>query len=58
MSLTTVEEHKYMSHIPYASAVDSLMYAIVCTMPDLSEAVLMVSRYMHDSGGDHWEAVK
>ena len=31
---------------------------MVCTRPDLSQAVSMVSRYMHDLGQDHWEAVK
>jgi len=29
MSPTTVEEHEYMFHVPYISAVDSLMYAMV-----------------------------
>ena len=47
MSLTTVEEHEYMTHVPYASTVGSLMYAMVCTRPDLSQAVSMISRYMH-----------
>ncbi|CAL0327637.1 unnamed protein product [Lupinus luteus] len=47
-----------MSHIPYASAVGSLMYAMVCTRPDLAYAVSMVSRYMHNPGKDHWSAVK
>jgi len=27
-------------------------------MPDLSQAVSTVSRYMHDSGKSHWEAVR
>jgi len=36
MSPTFVEEHEYMTHVPYASAVDSLIYAMVCTSPDLS----------------------
>ena len=47
---TTVEEHKYMSHVPYVSVVGDLMYAIVCTRPDLSQAVSMVNRYIHDPG--------
>ena len=47
-----------MIHVPYASAVGSLMYAIVCTRPDLSQAVSMVSRYMYDPEQGHWEAVK
>jgi len=36
MSPTTVEEREYMTHVPYASTVGSLMYLIVCTRPDLS----------------------
>jgi len=47
-----------MSNIPYSSAVGSLMYDMVCTRPDLSPAVSVVSRYMHNPGNDHWEAVK
>jgi len=37
-----------MSHVSYTSIVGSLMYAMVCMRPDLSHAVSMVSRYMHD----------
>ena len=58
MSPKSIQEREYMSHVPYASAVGSLMYAMVCTRPDLSQAVSMVSRYMHDPGQGHWEAVK
>jgi len=58
MSPKTIDDHEYMSHVPYASAVGSLMYAIVYTKPDLSQAVSVVSRYMHDSGKGHWEAVR
>jgi len=47
-----------MTRVPYASAVDSLMYAIVCTRPDLSRVVSMISRYMHDPDRDNWGAVK
>ena len=53
MSLTTIEEREYISHVPYTSAVGSLMYAMVCTRPDLSQTVLMVSKYMHELGRDH-----
>jgi len=34
------------------------MYAMVCTRPDLSHAISVVNRYMHNPGKDHWEAVK
>ena len=47
-----------MSLVPYSSAVGSLMYAMVCTRPDLAHAVSVVSRYMHSPGRMHWEAVK
>lgn len=39
-----------MSRVPYASAVGSLMYVIVCTRPDISQAVSVVSRYMENPG--------
>ncbi|KAL5850870.1 hypothetical protein ACOSQ4_008883 [Xanthoceras sorbifolium] len=51
-------EREYMSKVPYANAVGSLMYAMVCTRPDISQAVGVVSRYMHDPGKGHWQAVK
>ncbi|KAL0433193.1 UNVERIFIED_CONTAM: Retrovirus-related Pol polyprotein from transposon TNT 1-94 [Sesamum latifolium] len=47
-----------MSRVPYANAVGSLMYAMLCTRPDISQAVGLVSRYMHDPGKEHWQAVK
>lgn len=58
MSPRTEEERKHMAQIPYANAVGALMYAMVCTRPDISHAVSMVSRYMHDPGKGHWQAVK
>ncbi|GJW32315.1 retrovirus-related pol polyprotein from transposon TNT 1-94 [Tanacetum coccineum] len=54
-----VEEDKDdMSRVPYSSAVGSLMYAMVCTHPDLDHAVSVVSRYMHNPCKIHWEAIK
>ena len=31
---------------------------MVCTRPDLAYAVSVVSRFMHNPGKEHWEAVK
>ena len=42
----------------YSSVVGSLMYAMVCTRPDIAHAVGVVSRFMVNPGKDHWEAVK
>ena len=42
----------------YSSAVGSLMYAMVCTRPDITYAVGVVSKFMVNLGKDHWEVVK
>ena len=47
-----------MSKVPYASIVGSLMYAMVCTRPDIAHAVGVVSRYMNNPRKEHWMAVK
>ncbi|WKA08531.1 hypothetical protein VitviT2T_026247 [Vitis vinifera] len=44
--------------VPYASVIGSLMYAMVCTRPDIAHAVGVVSRFMSRPGKQHWEAVK
>ncbi|KAE8692624.1 Retrovirus-related Pol polyprotein from transposon TNT 1-94 [Hibiscus syriacus] len=52
------EERAHMVNVSYASAIGSLMYAMVCTRPDIAQAVGVVSRYMNNPGKVHWEAVK
>ena len=54
----SAEEIQDMSKVPYASAVGYLMYAMVCTRPDLAHAVSTVSKYMANPGREHWKAVK
>lgn len=51
-------ERKEMQNVPYASALGSLMYAQVCTRPDIAYIVGMLGRYLHNPGMDHWKAVK
>ena len=46
MCLTTKEEKEGMAKIPYSSAVGSLMYAMVCTRPDIAHAIGVVSRFL------------
>ncbi|PWA94422.1 Retrovirus-related Pol polyprotein from transposon TNT 1-94 [Artemisia annua] len=58
MSPKNDAEKAYMKKVPYANAVGSLMYAMICTQPDISHAIGMVSRYMHNPGKGHWQAVK
>ncbi|GJS54337.1 retrotransposon protein, putative, ty1-copia subclass [Tanacetum coccineum] len=47
-----------MSKVPYANAVGSLMYLMVCTRPDIAYAVSIVSRYLANPGKTHWGVVK
>ena len=56
--LKTNTEIERMRGIPYASAVGSLMYAMLCTRPDICFVVGMVSRYQSEPGEEHWIAVK
>ncbi|KAH9669686.1 hypothetical protein KPL70_021889 [Citrus sinensis] len=51
-------ERNEMSRVPYASTVGSLMFAMLCTRPDITQAVRAVSRYMANPGGEHWIVVK
>ena len=54
----TKEEKDFMDRIPYANIVGSIIYAMVCTRPDLSYAVSFVSRFMADPWREHWHALK
>ena len=45
-----------MQKIPYTSVVGSLMYAQVCTCPDIEFIVGKLGRYMSNLVVDHWKA--
>jgi hypothetical protein len=51
-------EQEQMKNIPYASAIGSLLYAQVCTRPDISIAAGMLGRYQSNPGMEHWKAAK
>ena len=54
----TFEDRERMAKIPYASAIGSLMYAMLCTRPDIAYAVSVTSRFQSNPGLEHWGAVK
>ena len=54
----TQEEEEDMSHVPYESAMGSLMYEMVCTRPDIAHAVGVLSKFMSKPGKQHWTTVK
>ena len=55
---STDDEIEEMSKIPYANAMGCLMYAMVCTRPDIAQAVSVVSKYMANPRKEHWNAIK
>ena len=57
-SPVTAEDREIMNNVPYASAIGSIMYAMLCTRPDVCHAVSLTSRYQSDPGVEHWSAVK
>ncbi|KAK9053671.1 hypothetical protein SSX86_024745 [Deinandra increscens subsp. villosa] len=54
----TEREISQMASIPFASAIGSIMYAMLCTRPDVSYALSVTSRYQQTPGLAHWTAVK
>ncbi|KAL5701529.1 gibberellin 2beta-dioxygenase [Ranunculus cassubicifolius] len=58
MAPSSIDEINEMKTKPYAQAVGSLMYAMLCTRPDLCYVVGLVSRYQSNPGIAHWLAVK
>ena len=51
-------EKSEMMKILYASAVGSLMYAMMCTRTDIEYAVGVVNRFMSNTGSEHMAVVK
>ena len=51
-------ESEQMKNIPYASVVESLMYAQVYTRPIIAFVVGILGRYQSNPGRDHWRAAK
>jgi hypothetical protein len=57
-SPTTEEEIEDMKEVPYLEGLGSLMYVCQGTRFDISLPVSLCSRFMHNPGRVHWEAVK
>lgn len=52
------EQEEDMKTVPYASAVGSIMYAMIGTRVDLAYPVGVISRFMSKPLKEHWQAVK
>lgn len=54
MSPTTEDDKKMMENKPYAQVVGTIMYVMLCTRPDLSYVVSLVSGFRNYVGEAHW----
>jgi hypothetical protein len=54
----TAKDKEVMVNIPYASAIGSIMYAMLSTRPDVALALSLTSRFQSNPGMEHWTAVK
>jgi hypothetical protein len=54
----TTEEKEEMKRIPYRQAIGSLMFAGVCTRPDILYEVCKCAQYSENPGRIHWTRVK
>jgi hypothetical protein len=52
------DEQERMRAISYALAIGSIMYAMLCTRPDVSYALSAMSKYQSNYGDAHWTIVK
>ena len=57
-SPTTTEDRKRMKVIPYASAIGSIKYAMLCTRPIVYPTLSLAKEYNSDLGVDHWTLVQ
>ena len=57
-SPTTTEDRKRMKVIPYASAISSIKYAMLCTRSIVYPTLFLAREYNSDLGVDHWTSVK
>ena len=55
---TTAEDREKMKVIPYASAIRSIMYAVLCTRPDVFLDISIAGRYQSNPGVEHCTTVK
>ena len=55
---TTAEDRENMKDVPYASAIGSIWYAMLCTAPDVCLSMCLARGYKCDPRVDHWTTVK
>ncbi|KAI3821241.1 hypothetical protein L1987_08803 [Smallanthus sonchifolius] len=57
-ALSLARTRRKWKRVPYASAIGFIMYAMLCTRPDVLYDLSMTRRYQQNPGESHWIAVK
>jgi hypothetical protein len=57
-SPTLIEEREKMNNILYASAICSIICAMMCMKTDVAHVVSLTNRYQRDLETEHWTSVK
>lgn len=52
------DDKAQMAKIPYGSLVGSIMYAMICSRPDIVHVVSVISRFMYNLREKHWQPTK
>lgn len=47
-------EKEDMLYVPHSNSIRFVMYTMICTRPDLSYVITVLSRYMSNLGKTHW----
>ena len=55
---TTAEDRERMKVIPYALAIGSIKYAMLCTRSIVYPTLILAREYNSDLGVDNWTTVK
>lgn len=48
----------HMKNIPYDAALGSVMYAMICSRPNLAFAISVLNRFMSEPGEKHWATME
>lgn len=54
----TSNDSTHSASFPYREAVGCLMYAMICTRPDIAYALSQVAKFCENPTEVHWQAVK
>lgn len=47
-----------MQEVPYANVIGSIMYAMICTRPDVAYSISILSRFISNPGKPFWHQLK